>query len=93
MIDVLSEVWTGAFINMLLDKLSIGVRAGVEVIVLPAAVTDLEFAVSVLYAVDMMADLSAESVIKVDLSSMLAAVMTVLEFTISAPLEESLIFD
>ena len=54
MIDVLSEVWTGAFINMLLDEFAIGVRADVEVIVLPAAVTDHEFVVSVLYSVDVL---------------------------------------
>ena len=55
MVDVLSEVWTGVFINMLFDEVTIGVRADVEVIVLPDAVTDLEFTVSLLVNVDVLA--------------------------------------
>ena len=78
------------FINMILGELTID---DVEVIVLPAAVTDLEFVVSVLYAAGMMANGRTESVTKVDLSSVLTAVMTVLEFTMPASLEESLVFD
>ena len=56
-------------------------------------VTAFEVVVSVLYGVDMMAGVWAESVIKVDLSNTLTAVMTVLEFTMPASLEESLVFD
>ena len=55
--------------------------------------TAFEVVVSVLYGVDMMADRRAESVIAVGLSNVLTAVMTVLEFTMSTSLEESLIFD
>ena len=93
MIDVLSDVWTGVFINMFLDEFAIGVRANVEVIMLVATVTDLELVVKVLYGVDMMADRRAESVIAVGLPNVLTAVMTVLEFTMPASLEESLVFD
>ena len=93
MIDVLSDVWTGVLINMILGELTIDVRADVEVIVLPAAVTALEFVVPVLYAAGMMANGWTESVTKVDLSNALTAVMTVLEFTMLASLEESLVFE
>ena len=91
--DALSDAWDRVFINMLFDEVTIGVRADVEVIVLPDAVTDLEFAVSVLYGVDMMTNVWSGSVIKVGLSNALTTVMTVLEFIMSTSLEESLIFD
>ena len=90
-VDVLSEVWTGVFINMLFDEVTIGVRADVKVIVLPDAVTDLEFTVSLLVNIDMLA--WSGWFIGVDLSNVLTGVTTVVEFTMSESLEKWVIFD
>ena len=86
--DVLSDVWIGVLMNMLLGELGAGMGVNAEVILLAAAVTDLVSAVSLLYDVDMVAG----SVIKIGLSNVWTAVLTALEFAVSSSLEESLIF-